>query len=821
MMSRSRCFMLSWLTAGLATSAVMAQQSVTRPFESDEADRTAEAVILGGEEEYEADLAAAPDGLWVAWLEFVPGEGDHLFLGLLRDGEFVSRTCLTEAPGKLANPRLTVAADGGLWLSHEVATDGRWDVVMARRDDDGGFSRFRRLPGGGGPNIHHRAAAAPDGAVWVVWQSARDGEFAVLAARVDRDGVSEPMLLSEGRLRGNWHPHVATAPDGTVYVVWDGYDGESYNVFTRIRRDGAWGRIIQVTDRPAFEGRAQVAVGQDGRAWMLWEEGAENWGKYYTPEHRKYTRTFSRMTDAHGPLHRFRLLRLARLDADGAVRRFAEPLPMPSIETARQRPDAPEGISTTGAFYERGRLVFDSGGRLWVLYRHYYIPWLGIEVVSHQDDGWGVYARPIDEDGWSASYQFTIGQGDGMQSLSAVPDGDGIAAVWTTGRTDRRELDRPRGIAFGRIRAPGRGPAGMNTRAPVPAIGPERLEADASAAPSATVNGETLYLFHGDLHRHTDLSLCFVPTDGTMDDAYRYALDVVRYDFMGITDHSRDIARGNVLSQLWWRNVKEVTRHNLRPRFIPYFAYERSRGGDDHNVISLRSDMLRPHTYPHPRLWRELDDDTITIPHQTWTEPLVEGEPKPPSLRPETWDQHDEMRRPLLEIYQGCRDRAIEHDAQVGLARERIFGFIASSDHMSTSGSFASVWAPERTREAIFRAMQARRTFGATARMRLLVTSGDRWMGERFAAEAFGPVKIELDGTAPVSSVEVLLDGGVAEQWSPGRREVRLEWTPPALPPGLHYLYVRVRQADGHRAWSSPIWVEISRAPPAGGDGTE
>jgi hypothetical protein len=420
---------------------------------------------------------------------------------------------------------------------------------------------------------------------------------------------------------------------------------------------------VTVAGTPAFEGRAKVAAAPDGQVYVLWEEGEINWGRRYVPGMRKPGKGDFRISDAVGPLHRFRQIRIARLDVGGKVALVDPPLPMPSVQQALARPEAAEKAPLLGVFYERGELTVDGQGRLWVAYRHYYVPWLGRELVTHKESGWGVYARSLTGDGWSRLVRFDVGQGDGMQRLSVVPRKDGVGLAYTAGRTDRQMPDVPRGVAVATVSDPpgAREPlASTQTRTP---SGPTIPNPPAPKREVTTVADRQYELFFGDLHRHTDLSLCNVPTDGTIDDAYRYAIDVARLDFLGITDHARDIAQGDVKSQLWWRNCKEVTRHALGPRFFPYFSYERSRGGADHNVISLKPDVLTPFTYPHAKLWTELDDDTFTIPHQTITDPITDPNALPTSIGPEVWASHDNARRPLLEIYQGCRDRSIEHDA--------------------------------------------------------------------------------------------------------------------------------------------------------------
>jgi hypothetical protein len=349
----------------------------------------------------------------------------------------------------------------------------------------------------------------------------------------------------------------------------------------------------------------------------------------------------------------------------------------------------------------------------------------------------------------------------------------------------------------------------------IPRLKPARLSSHASAEirrhhAGQEVGGRTYQLVYGDLHRHTDFSLCQVPLDGTMDDAYRYAIDAARLDFLGITDHTHDLAMGDGLSQIWWRSIKEVTRHDLSPVFIPFFAYERSRGGEDHNVISLRHDTLKPHTYPHEEFWKELTDDTITIPHQTITAVIEDPDFLPLGLQLKTWRTLDAAHRPLLEMYQGCRDRSIERDAHEALKAGNLLGFIASSDHMSTAMSYACVWTPHRSREAIFQAFKDRRTFGAMDTLRLMVRAGEHWMGESFQARRLPPLDIEVEGTAALTTIDIVVNGEVqAVIPQSANRATLTHALPDLIGPGRHYIYVRVNQQDGSRAWSSPIWVDL------------
>lgn len=775
-----------------------------REFLYDAPDQTLAPTMIEGQECYDPDVAAHGNQLWITWLRFVPGQGDQLWIGCRRGKDWAVREQVHLKAAKLARPTITFDARGQLWLSYEAfeSDDQTWDVFIRRRIGDGDYGQSHRVSPGPGVDIDHRVAADPTGGLWIVWQTDAGGQFDVMARRLDQtDGLSstQPDVISQSP-RGDWRPDVSVTPDGEVCVVWDAYDGRSFNVLARWMKQGRWQPVSTVAATPAFEGRARVASTEPGQAWVVWEEGGAGWGKPY----RADAKAWANLTDSYGPLHRFRKLHVALLRDDGRVQFPLAPLPMPNLDSAAARENRWKGVHALGAYYERAALTVDASGRLWVVYRHVYRPQIGVDIPAqhHIEEGRRIFARCIDGDRWSKLYAMDAYQRDGIQRLGVTACGTGLAAAWTTGRTDRREDPKPRGVAFVVLNhPPGKASAPLLEKAQPPAELPGEIQIPDPLA-TAEVAGKTYHLVRGDLHRHTDLSLCWPFLDGSIDDAYRLAIEVDRMDFLGITDHTRDIAHGNVLSQLWWRCTKEVTRHRLAGRFFPYFSYERSHGATDHNVISLRDDRIRDFPPPLPEFWAELEGDTFTVPHA------------PVNMK--CWDYQDDALRPLLEIYQGCRDISSQWQAKAGLDKGYHLGFIASSDHLSTGASYACVWTPRIGREPIFRSMQARRTFGATDNIRLLFTSGDHWMGEEFTAHEVPQFRVEIDATAPIEQVMVY-DNGLPVQGlevSKDALSIHTTFRPQGYFGGSHYIYVHMTQIDGNQAWSSPIWVTYDNPQP-------
>jgi hypothetical protein len=763
-------------------------------FVYDTPDTSIPATTLEQELFYEPGILWKGDDLWLAWLEFLPGKGDVIWIGCKKGQTWKHKEQITEA-GAFAKPTLTADLTGKIWLTYEAGPEGNWGIFICEHKGEGKFGTPQKLSPGDGSNINHTVAANPKGGLWIVWQSDRDGQFDIVAAQFNGK-TSDVIQLSENPL-GDWQPSAAVNRDGDLFAAWDSYDGKSYNVMLRSVRDGKPGKTSVLSHKETFEGRASGAADRSGRIFVSWEEDGPNWGKHYTAR-QPGDKESTKIGDTVGPVHRFRRLHLAEVDPSTLQVTKTFDLPQPALDLAAHRPNRPGHVQFTGAFYERAQWVIDGQDRPWIVYRHYYTPWMGMLPIHHTENDWGIYARCWLNDGWSELIKFDIGQGDGMQLLSLSPTPDGFVAAWTTGRTDRKDNpDRPRGVAMGRVTGtPTKvsiAPQTTNPRAEMPTV------ATRSPRPTADKNGTKMELFFGDLHRHTDLSLCYTPSDGTIEDAYRYAIDAAPLDFLGITDHTHDLQMGEPLSHVWWRALKETDRHKLANKFITFYSYERSRGDTDHNVISLRRDMMRPHTYPLPDFWQELDSDTFTMPH----------EPFNPAL----WKHKDNVHRPLMEIYQGYRHMSAEDAAAEGLSKGHEVGFIASSDHLSTSASFACVWAEKPTRESIFRAMQARRTYGATAKIILKVTSGKYWMGEKFETKGMEPIRVQATPTGKVEKLDLFVDGKIVKtvpNVSAGE-PFTYDWnTDPSLV-GAHIFYTRITQADGNRAWSSPLWVTIQK----------
>lgn len=150
----------------------------------------------------------------------------------------------------------------------------------------------------------------------------------------------------------------------------------------------------------------------------------------------------------------------------------------------------------------------------------------------------------------------------------------------------------------------------------------------------------------------------------------------------------------------------------------------------------------------------------------------------------------------------------------------------ATDSHASRPGSCGipgDLWAPRAgitavfaetlDRASIYEALKNRRCYATTgARMILEFSVNGQPMGSETGCAPGDErlIKGKVSGTAAVERVELLRDGEVVyRQSSAGRRENASfeyrDWRP--IQAESCY-YMRVMQADGHQAWSSPVWVE-------------
>jgi len=394
-------------------------------------------------------------------------------------------------------------------------------------------------------------------------------------------------------------------------------------------------------------------------------------------------------------------------------------------------------------------------------------------------------------------------------------------------------VDPPAGIALpASVRFDGSEGGRRAVEAVVREPGTYRLEVSAGALRARSnpllVSAEGPRVLWGDLHGHSNFS------DGTgmPEDYFVYARDVSALDVVALTDHDHWGILPLAQSPDLWEEIRAQTQRFHEPgRFVTLLGFEWTSWvhghrhvlyfGDDGPVI----DSVAPASDSPAELWAALDGlPALTIAHHPAGGPIAtDWEIAPdPRFEPvtEVVSIHGSSEAPDSPgvIY----DPVAGHFVRDALGRGYRLGFVGSGDsHDGHPGAFrrdppggglAAILSEDRTRDGVLRALRERRVYATNgARIVLRTALGRTPMGGVFPV-ANGERKsdtlfVHVIGTAPLERLDLVRSGAVVDGLPlEGRLDATLSSEVKDLAPG-EYVYVRVVQADGGAAWSSPIFA--------------
>lgn len=332
----------------------------------------------------------------------------------------------------------------------------------------------------------------------------------------------------------------------------------------------------------------------------------------------------------------------------------------------------------------------------------------------------------------------------------------------------------------------------------------------------------------GDLQIHSGLS------DGTgaPADVWRYAREVAALDVAAITDHDHWGMRFLDDHPALWASLDRAVDEAYAPgHFVSVHGFEHTHWLYGHRHVLYFDgpgpllSSLDPATDTPAELWAALEGRrALTVPHHPAGGPVAIDwtQGTHPVLEPvvEIASVHGQSEDPALPgvIYDAVPGAFVGQQLREG----RRWGLIGSTDghdgHPGLSqlagggGGLAAILAPQRTREAVYQALAARRTYATNGpRIVLRVSVRGAPMGAVLPAGAPAPIEVRVAGTAPIERVELVGRQGVIGSQAGAGALLFTTWELDAPAPG-DLAYVRVVQVDGGLAWSSPVFFD----PPGG-----
>jgi hypothetical protein len=337
-------------------------------------------------------------------------------------------------------------------------------------------------------------------------------------------------------------------------------------------------------------------------------------------------------------------------------------------------------------------------------------------------------------------------------------------------------------------------------------------------------NGKTLRFLRGEFHRHCEYG-SHNDQDGLLEDQWRYGLDAAALDWMGIGDH--DYGFGT--EYFWWQMQKMTELFQHPPRFVAVHTYERSvvyPNGHRNVIMPRRGIRALPRTNLQGTREQGTPDTKLLYAYLKHFGGICASHTSATNMGTD-WRDNDPDVEPVVEIYQGHRHnyeqpgapRSPTRETQIGgfepdgfinlaLAKGYRLGFQSSSDHVSTHISYGILLAEEASRQGIIDTFKKRHVYAATDNILLEVRAGEHLMGDAFDTNKRPEFDIRVRGTKPVATVRVFRDSKEIHSEKPNQEEVKLRYTVADAPAGkTSYYYIRVEQADGNLAWSSPMWI--------------
>jgi hypothetical protein len=485
-------------------------------------------------------------------------------------------------------------------------------------------------------------------------------------------------------------------------------------------------------------------------------------------------------------------------------------------------------------------LVSDGAGRMWLFFRH-----RTLRVQNTPSDApahraaWEIYGVAYDGARWSApvAMPFSAGREDMRTGFASGAPGTLYAAYPSDRRDFEEYLYQKVQVSATQIPLPARSGAAaqLMARQPgnvtAPIIHPKETEDLARIHAEAwPLDGKTYKIYRGDIHRHTEFSMDG-NNDGSLMDAYRYAIDAASLDYLLVSEHNGTGGPDNDYINFTLQQMADL--FTVPGTFLPLYGYERSVVYPNGHRNILFPKRGNP-TLPVPaneqkgevgaaKLYEYLKKyDGIAVSHTS------------ASTMGTDWRDNDPQVEPLVEIYQGDRVSAEYEGAPKAAytgnpasapggfrpagyvwnawAKGYKLGVQSSSDHLSTHISYACTIASEFTRQGLIDAMKLRHSYGATDNLVLdyrAEAGGKQYLqGEAFRSKAPPVLVVNIKGTKPIRQIDIIRDNRFVHTSNPMKQEVnfRFKDTQPIGAKECYY-YVRVIQVDDQMAWSSPVWV--------------
>lgn len=321
-------------------------------------------------------------------------------------------------------------------------------------------------------------------------------------------------------------------------------------------------------------------------------------------------------------------------------------------------------------------------------------------------------------------------------------------------------------------------------------------------------------VYYGHLHNHSNVS----DGTGTPSQAYAYARDTAGLDFFALADHAESITSTE------WTTIKNAANsYNQDGSFVALWGFEWSSSTKGHVAVINTTDYCTSSssstdTFPELVTWLSSRDGVAFFNHpgrQDSTGAEFSHFASTPSTKfvgMELWNKNDTFNTYYYNDGYYTSDGNKSYYDEAILRGWKIGAAGSSDNHSGTWGTDndyrLAVLANSKTRASIYEALQAKRFFTTLDKnLALSFELNGSQMGSSISAGTYNAVIKASDANAETfTEVKLFKNGTAVYTWTPNAANPNI--TQSLTTASGDSYYVKVKQADGNEAISSPIFIQ-------------
>lgn len=176
----------------------------------------------------------------LVWAEHYGGS-DHIFYSALSEGKWSPKVKISDGNENNVKPAIITDKNGTTWIVW-TSIDSREQTsqLMFSRLDDETWSVPETIETGLSTNTAASLASDQDDVVWLVWAGYDGQDDDIYFSRWRENQWDAPEIVNEDNANPDLLPVVGVEKGGNIWVIWTGFDGESYRSYKSRWNGDVW-----------------------------------------------------------------------------------------------------------------------------------------------------------------------------------------------------------------------------------------------------------------------------------------------------------------------------------------------------------------------------------------------------------------------------------------------------------------------------------------------------------------------------------------------------------------------------------------------------